>query len=175
MPDINLDKAVSGPYMFVHEVTGTYLETDNYGDAVEICVQTWNLDPTQKDKGWLGHLWYVESTSTPGIARIKSYENGRCLTAGSDAKDYPRLKEPNDSRLQEWIIRRVHGSDTVAHDADSYALIPRAYDTHALAIRSNYVGNDAYVVPMSMWGGPPSLSQYWKAVHQGDVKAGGGA
>jgi hypothetical protein len=49
--------------MFVHEVTGTYLETDNWNDNIGEAVQTWNEDPLKTAKGYLGHLWYMEATS----------------------------------------------------------------------------------------------------------------
>ncbi|WAL97169.1 hypothetical protein [Streptomyces sp. Je 1-369] len=91
-------------------------------------------------------------------------------TAGATAKDYPRLREPDGSLHQEWIIRRVHGSGQVAHDADSYALLPRVHPEYALGPQNNYVSNNVYVVPTSMWGGPPSISQYWKPVFRGEKR-----
>lgn len=172
MPDIDFSRSATVPYMFIHEVTGTYLLPDSWDDGIGEAVQTWNENPPRTKKGQIGHLWYVESTSTQDVGLIKSYENGRCLTAGSKASDLPRLRVPDQSRLQEWIIRRVHGSDTVAHDADSYALIPRAYPDYALAPKGNVVSNNVYVIPMSMWGGPPSISQYWKAVPVTDKPGG---
>jgi hypothetical protein len=48
--------ATEGPFMFIHEVTGTYLETDNYNDNINEAVQTWNLDPPMSTKGFLGIL-----------------------------------------------------------------------------------------------------------------------
>jgi hypothetical protein len=43
-----------GPFMFVHEVTGTYLETDNYNDNIGEAVQTWNEDPPAEGKRGAG-------------------------------------------------------------------------------------------------------------------------
>jgi hypothetical protein len=43
-----------GPYMFVHQVTGTYLETDGYNDNAGQAVQTWNLDPPPDGQGISG-------------------------------------------------------------------------------------------------------------------------
>jgi hypothetical protein len=158
-----------GPFMFVHEVTGTYLESDNYNDNVDQAVQTWNLDPVMTTKGWLGHLWYVEPADDDTYL-IRSFENNRCLAAGVNEKDFPRLKNPaGASDLQRWYIRRVHGSDASPVDADSYAIIPKAYPGYALSTQSNIVSNNVYVVPTSMWEGPPSISQYWKLVPQRDA------
>ncbi|MCD7442498.1 hypothetical protein K4B79_30305 [Streptomyces lincolnensis] len=168
MPDIFASGGAGSPVMFVHEITGTYLETDNYNDNVGEAVQTWNHDPVMTQKGWLGHLWHIEPTGESEVCLLQSYENGRCLTAGATAKDYPRLQQPDGSRKQQWIVRKVHGSEQHAHDADCYALIPRQYPDYALGPQSNYVSNNVYVVPTPMWGGPPSLSQYWKAVLKGE-------
>ena len=172
MPDPIMGSGINGPFMFIHEVTGTYLETDNYNDNVGQAVQTWNLDPVTTNKGQLGHLWYIESTDEAEVCLIKSYENSRCLTAGSSAKDYPRLQEPDGSRKQEWIVRRVHGSDHYSQDADSYVLISREYPSHALGLLNNVDSNDVYVVPTSMWGGAASISQYWKPVLQSEGASG---
>ncbi|MEV0225128.1 hypothetical protein [Streptomyces sp. NPDC050704] len=167
MPDPIMSNTVNGPFMFVHEITGTYLLTDNYNDNIGQSIQTWNLDPVNTVKGQLGHLWYIEPVSSASdTCLIKSFENGRTLAAGIHAKDHPRLQEPKGTDKEQWIIRKVHGSEQVAHDADCYALIPKIYPDYALGLRHNVVSNDVYVLPTSMWGGPPSLSQYWKPVLQ---------
>ncbi|MFI0975592.1 RICIN domain-containing protein [Streptomyces sp. NPDC021093] len=168
MPSIFVNSTSTGPYMFIHEVTGTYLETDNYNDDIGQAVQIWNLDPVQKDKGLLGHLWHIEAASESGYFLIKSHENGHSLTAGSSASDYPRLQKADNSEKQQWKLLRVHGSDSIGQDADSYALIPRAYPGHALAPQGQRQFNDVYVVPTSMWGTAPSFSQYWKVVRKSE-------
>jgi Ricin-type beta-trefoil lectin domain-like len=147
--------------MFIHEVTGTYLETDNYNDNANEAVQTWNFDPPKTDKGYLGHLWYVEEISHDAYV-IKSYENGRCLTASAaSAGDYPRLQNyaKNDPK-QRWNLRRGLYGDT----SDDYAIIPELYPNYALAIQGDYPRNNAYVVPVRMWGDIPSLTHFWKRV-----------
>lgn len=83
---------IDGPYLFVHQVTGTYLMTDNYNDNVNETIQTWNLDPPQSTPGLRGHKWHLSATS-PGTYRIESFDNRRCLTASTvTAKDHPRLQ-----------------------------------------------------------------------------------
>ncbi|TYB57448.1 RICIN domain-containing protein [Nonomuraea sp. PA05] len=164
MTSISGEGGIQGPFMLVHEVTGTYLQTDNYNDDLEQAVQTWNLDPVMTIKGLLGHLWYIEPAGD-GTYVIKSFENNRCLAAGVNEKDNPRLKNPDSANeRQKWFIRRVHGSDAVPNDADSYAIIPKVYPGYALSTQSNVLSNNVYVVPTSMWEGPPSISQYWKLV-----------
>ncbi|GAB3138037.1 hypothetical protein GCM10027290_04910 [Micromonospora sonneratiae] len=172
MPDIILSKSINGPFMLIHEVTGTYLEMDNYHDGVGQGIQTWNLDPTLTSKGYLGHLWYLEPVSED-TCLIKSYENSRCLTAGVNAKAVPVLQNPDGSDKQKWVIRRVHGSDGLTDDADSYAILPKSYPGYALSVQNNLVANNVYVSPTSTWGGPPSISQYWKAVLQREVAQAG--
>ncbi len=150
-----------GPFMFVHEVTGTYLETDNYNDNLDQAVQTWNLDPLKTDKGYLGHLWYVEATSNGGYL-IKSYENGRYLSASAaGASDYPRLKDHAEGDpKQRWNLR--HG--LYGDKSDDYAIIPELYPGYALSLQGNSGDNDRYVVPVRMWGDTPSLAHFWKRV-----------
>jgi hypothetical protein len=162
MPDIRTD-SINGPFMFIHEVTGTYVETDNYNDNVNEAIQTWNLNPLSTTKGQLGHLWYVEPNSD-GSYLIKSYENNRCLTASATAAgDFPRLQEKDGGIRQQWIFRRVH--DDIDSYADSYAIMPSAYPGYALAPLGNNPLNNVYVVPTPMWDAPPSLSQYWKVAN----------
>jgi hypothetical protein len=150
-----------GPFMFVHEVTGTYLETDNYNDNIGEAVQTWNEDPLRKEKGALGHLWYLEATSN-GAYLITSYENGRCLTASAaKASDYPRLHEPaKDDPKQRWKLR--HG--LYGDKSDDYAIIPELYPGYALSLQGNSGDNNVYVVPVRMWGDTPALAHFWKRV-----------
>lgn len=150
-----------GPFMFVHEVTGTYLETDNYNDNIGEAVQTWNEDPLRKEKGALGHLWYLEATSN-GAYLITSYENGRCLTASAaKASDYPRLQQPaKDDPKQRWKLR--HG--LYGDKSDDYAIIPELYPGYALSLQGNSGDNNVYVVPVRMWGDTPALAHFWKRV-----------
>jgi hypothetical protein len=97
--------------MFVHEVTGTYLETDN--DNIDEAVQTWNVDSLQTAKGWLGHLWSLEATSN-GAYLIMSYENDRYLTASAaKASDFTRLQDyAKDDPKQRWNLRHGLYGDT---------------------------------------------------------------
>ncbi|MGH3926013.1 MAG: RICIN domain-containing protein [Pseudonocardiaceae bacterium] len=150
-----------GPFMFVHEVTGTYLETDNYNDNIGTAVQTWNEDPLKTAKGQLGHLWYTEATSNGGYL-IKSYENSRCLTASAaKASDYPRLQDyDKDDPKQRWSLRQGLYGET----SDDYAIIPELYPGYALSVQGDFVRNNVYVVPVRMWGDTPSLVHFWKRV-----------
>ncbi|MEV8632896.1 hypothetical protein AB0395_14685 [Streptosporangium sp. NPDC051023] len=145
--------------MLVHQVTGTYLETDNYNDNPNEAVQTWNGDPLQTAKGLLGHLWYLEPTQILGNTYlIKSYENKRCLTAGVTAQDYPRLQAPDGSSKQVWyLLRPVVG-------ADHFAIVPQIYPNYALAPQGSNELNNVYVVPVRQWGDTLSLAQLWRAV-----------
>jgi hypothetical protein len=151
-----------GPYMLVHQVTGTYLETDNYNDNVGEAVQTWNLDPLQTTKGFLGHKWLLHKNPDESFL-IKSFENQRCLTASAtSASDYPRLQDSDDGNArQHWLFERV------SDDPDTYAIIPKLYPGYALGIQSNVVGNDAYVVPTRTWG-KPTFFHYWRLTHLTD-------
>ncbi len=149
---------VDGPYMFVHEVTGTYLETDNYNDNVGQAVQTWNLDPPQTTPGLRGHKWYL-TESSPGTYHIESFDNRHCLTAStSGAQDYPRLRNCDDEPHQDWIFRRVFP------DRNIYTISPRSYPGYTLGIQGNHQLNDRYVVPTPTWGGDPTYSQHWQVV-----------
>lgn len=160
MPEISAEE-INGPFMFIHEITGTYLETDNYNDNVGQGVQTWNLDPLMTNKGLLGHLWYVEPAADSYL--IKSYENGRCLAASpARAGSLPVLENPDNGIRQKWDFVRVH--DDVSSYADSYAIVSQAYPDYALAPLGNSALNNVYVVPTRRWGAPPSLSQYWKVI-----------
>ncbi|MFF4569032.1 RICIN domain-containing protein [Streptomyces sp. NPDC001410] len=95
-------KKTGGPFMFIHEVTGTYIETDNYNDNVNEAIQTWNLSPLMTAKGYPGHLWYLKPFDG-GAYLIKTFENGRCLTASAtSATDFPRLQEKDGGIRQQW-------------------------------------------------------------------------
>ena len=149
---------IDGPYMLVHEVTGTYLETDGYNDNVNEAVQTWNLDPPQTTPGLRGHKWYLTAGS-PGMYHIESFDNRRCLTASAaGASDYPRLQNCDDDARQDWIIRRVFPDQSI------YTISPRSHPGYALGIQGNHQLNDRYVVPTPTWGGNPSYSQHWQLV-----------
>jgi hypothetical protein len=155
-------RKTGGPFMFIHEVTGTYIETDNYNDNVNEAIQTWNLSPPMTAKGYLGHLWYLEPFDG-GAYLIKTFENERCLTASAtSATDFPRLQEKDGGIRQQWDLRLVH--DDINSYEDTYAIIPRAYPGHALAPLGNSALNNVYVVPTPMWDAPPSVSQYWKVI-----------
>ncbi|WP_344929065.1 hypothetical protein [Streptosporangium carneum] len=145
--------------MLVHQGTGTYLETDNYNDNVNEAVQTWNGDPLQTAKGYLGHLWYLEPIQLIGNTYlIKSYENKRCLTAGTTAQDYPRLQVPDGTPRQVWQLLRP------SVGADEFAIVPQVYSNYALAPQGSNELNNVYVVPIRQWGGSLSRAQLWKAV-----------
>ncbi|MBB4914616.1 hypothetical protein [Streptosporangium saharense] len=145
--------------MLIHQVTGTYLETDNYHDNVNEAVQTWNGDPLQTAKGLLGHLWYLEPVHVLGNTYlIKSYDNKRSLTAGATAQDYPRLQVPDGSPKQVWqLLRPAAGSE-------QFTIVPQVYPDYALAPQGSNELNNVYVVPVRQWGGVPSLAHLWRAV-----------
>jgi len=140
-------------YLFVHEVTGTYLETDNYNDNIGEAVQTWNLDPLPTSTGTLGHKWTVAASGD--TFTIASFEHGRCLTASAtSAADFPRLQTCDGGSRQNWIFRRYGATD-------DYVIIPSSYQDYALGIRGHTPTNDQYVVPTRMYAAP-TWSQYWR-------------
>ncbi|MEV5594568.1 hypothetical protein [Streptomyces sp. NPDC052496] len=167
MPDISA-QGINGPFMLIHEVTGTYLETDNYHDALGQGIQTWNLDPLLTNKGQLGHLWYIEPVGD-GTHLIKSYENSHCLAASAArAGGLPVLETPDKGVRQKWEFRKV--LDFPGHE-DSYAIVSKAYEDYALGLLGHAAQNNVYVVPTRMYDAPPSLSQTWKII---DPPAGAG-
>ena len=139
--------------MLVHEVTGLYLETDNYHDSLGEAVQTWNLDPPMTEPGLLGHKWILTRSGASYL--VKSFEHRRCLTASeSSASDFPRLRVCDGSALQTWIFSPLQNTS-------SFAIIPAEYRRYALGIRGGTPANDQYVVPTPFWG-EPTWSQYWR-------------
>lgn len=161
MPDITA-QSTNGPFMLIHEVTGTYMETDNYHDGLGQGIQTWNLDPLMTNKGQLGHLWYIEPIGDSYL--IKSFENGRCLAASAArAGALPVLETPDKGIRQKWSFRLVH--DDISSYEDTYAIISMAYPDYALAPLGNGALNNVYIVPTRMYDAPPSLSQYWKVIN----------
>lgn len=143
------------PVMLVHEVTGTYLEVDDYNDNIGAAVKVWNLDPPRDTPGQRGHIWTL--TGKPdGYYLIKTIDNGRCLAAsGTSAGDYPRLRNCDGSYFQDWGFRPAGGNN------NDYVVAPRIYPNHALAIRNNDQVNDRFVVPTRVWG-YPTLSEFWQ-------------
>jgi hypothetical protein len=96
-----------GPYMLVHQVTGTYLEIDEYTDNAGVAVQTWNVDPLETAKGRLGHKWLLHQNPDESFL-IKSFENQRCLTASAtSASDFPRLQDCDGNPRQHWLFEKV--------------------------------------------------------------------
>lgn len=144
----------TGWKMITHQMSNTYLFPDNYTDNEGDAVQTWNADlvPDQ------GYKWRISHDSAlAGAYRIRTNPHGRCLTAGSTATDYPRMKSCTGSTSQSWYIRRVPGT------TDDWALIPYSYDSHALRPMA-VTSNNVYVTPSRMWGGDPDLTQAWRLV-----------
>jgi len=152
------------PSMLIHEVTGTYLEMDNYVDNVGEAVQIWNLDPPKDAENLQGHKWLVVAKED-GYYLIKSFDHKRCLAASAvSAGDYPRIQECDGSEFQDWLFVGVE------NHPGTYAIIPRRYPEYALGIQNNIDANDRYVVPTRMWG-KPTLFHCWRQSSLADANS----
>lgn len=144
----------TGWKMVVHQVSSSYLFPDNYLDHEGQAVQSWNGGLVQDQ----GYKWLItQDGDRPGTYRIRSNPNRRCLTSGSTATDYVRMKTCTGSTSQSWYIRHVPGT------TDDWAIVPFGYDDHALR-PTPPTSTDAYVLPGRMWGGEPDLTHAWRLV-----------
>ncbi len=150
---------VSGSWMFIHQVTGTYLETDSTGCNINEAVQTWHNDPLYTNAG-------VLVKQTDGTYLIRSwqknpaYQEELYLQASTNTKTnlgdaFPRLQRRSNDELQSWILIPVSG------DPDTYAIQPKLFPDYALGIYINDRCTDRYVVANRTWG-KPTFHHYWR-------------
>ncbi|HBY81900.1 MAG TPA: hypothetical protein DEG47_34050, partial [Cyanobacteria bacterium UBA11148] len=107
---------VSGTWMFIHQVTGTYLQSIGYNPDVNDYVHVWNLDPPNTTAGYQGHLWLL-TKQTDGTYYIQCWEKDftfkEQLYLQAPAKPgndgYPRLQRRSQSELQSWVLVPVSG------------------------------------------------------------------
>ncbi|MFB8790825.1 MAG: hypothetical protein U7123_18720 [Potamolinea sp.] len=156
---------VSGTWMLIHQVTGTYLLTDNYVSRVGEAVQNWNEDPLKTTAGYQGYLWVLVK-QTDGTYLIRSWQKSSLnqelyLQASANTNKnmsdaYPRLQLRNTtSEFQSWVLVPVSG------DPDTYAIQPKSFPDHALGLLSNHSTNNVYVVGNRTWG-RPTFHHYWR-------------
>jgi hypothetical protein len=135
--------------MFIHEVTGTYLQVRGYVDNIGVDIRTWNQDPPIR-----GFEWVISATDDH-YCLLKSSENKRCVTIGGSASDNPRVQACTNTFIQQWHFVAIKGRP------DTFAIIPRNFPDHALGIQNNVSGNGISIVPTRMWGAP-NIFQYWR-------------
>ncbi|MEB3180640.1 MAG: hypothetical protein VKL59_16665 [Nostocaceae cyanobacterium] len=153
---------VSGTWMFIHQVTGTYLQSIGYNPDVNDYVHIWNLDPPNTTAGYQGHLWLL-TKQTDGTYYIQCWEKDftfkEQLYLQAPAKPgndgYPRLQRRSQTELQSWVLVPVSG------DPDTYAIQPKAFPEYALGLTSNNCQNSISVVANRTWG-KPTFHHYWR-------------
>jgi hypothetical protein len=153
---------VSGTWMLIHQVTGTYLQAIGYNPDVNDYVHTWNLDPPNTKAGYQGHLWALVK-QTDGTYHIQCFEKDFAykeqLYLQAPAKPgndgYPRLQRRSQTELQTWVLVPVSG------DPDTYAIQPKSFPEYALGLHTNNCQNSISVVANRTWG-KPTFHHYWR-------------
>lgn len=153
---------VSGTWMFIHHVTGAYLQAIGYNPDVNDYVHIWNLDPPNPNAGYQGHLW-VLAKQTDGTYLIHTFDKDftykeqlylqAAAKPGTDA--YPRLQRRSQTDLQSWVLVPV------SNDPDTYAIQPKSFAQYALGLLNNNCANGTSVVTHSTWG-KPVFHHYWR-------------
>ncbi|RCJ18378.1 hypothetical protein A6S26_29075 [Nostoc sp. ATCC 43529] len=153
---------VSGSWMFIHQVTGTYMQAIGYDPDVNDYVHTWNLDPPNTRAGYQGHLWVLVK-QTDGSYLIQSFDKSSTYKeqlylqapAKPGADGYPRLQRRSESDLQSWVLVPV------SNDPDTYAIRPKSFPEYALGLYNNNCQNSISVVAHRTWG-KPTFHHYWR-------------
>ncbi len=157
---------VSGTWMFIHQVTGTYLQAYGYNPNVNDFVHTWNLDPPNTKAGHQGHLWVLVK-QTDGTYLIQTYEKDVTYKENLylQAPDKPghllaaqvKLQRRSETELQSWVLVPVSG------DPDTYAIQPKAFPEYALGLFDNNCqsGTAIKVLANRTWG-KPTFHHYWR-------------
>ncbi|MFN6518336.1 MAG: hypothetical protein RMY29_028145 [Nostoc sp. CreGUA01] len=153
---------VSGNWMLIHQVTGTYFQAIGYNPDVNDYIHTWNQDPPNTNAGYQGHLWVLVK-QTDGTYQIQSFEKDFTFKerlflqapAKPGADGYPRLQRGSQSDLQSWVLVPVSG------DPDTYAIQPKSFPEYALGLYTNNCQNAISVVAHRTWG-KPTFHQYWR-------------
>ncbi|MFY0570124.1 hypothetical protein ACN28E_40740 [Archangium lansingense] len=162
---VNRPDDVSGQWMLIHQVTGTYFECDNYSPNVNDAVQVWHEDPPRTTPLLRGHLWNLikqadgtyrirTDEKNPGLAR-ELYLEASPNTATKAGDDFPRMKDKADTDLQSWRLVPVSG------DAETYAIVPARFPEYALGIYQNFCVTDKFVTATRTWG-RPTFHHYWR-------------
>jgi hypothetical protein len=160
---------VSGTWMLIHQVTGSYLLPANGSVAtVGNAIWTWNQESPEA-QSWnqaKAHLWVLEK-QTDGTYRIRTVGNNQFYIqapAKPAANGFITLQQSSKSELQSWVLVPVSG------DPDTYAIQPKLFPNSALGI---FCGNSSYtdrretyangliVVANPTWG-RPTFHQYWR-------------
>lgn len=153
---------VSGTWMLIHQVTGTYFQAIGYNPDVNDYVHSWNQDPPNTTAGYQGHLWQLVK-QTDGTYLIRSFEKDFLYKeqlylqapAKPGADGYPRLQRRSQTELQTWVLVPVSG------DPDTYAIQPKSFPEYALGLYTNNCQNAISVVAHRTWG-KPTFHQYWR-------------
>jgi hypothetical protein len=158
---------VNDKWMLIHQVTGTYLETDYYTCAPNEAVQTWHEDPPREVAGQKGHLWeLIKQTDETYLIRSSqknsTFGEKMYLEASADTEKqwnqaYPRLQRRSDSELQSWVLTQI------ANELDTYAIQPKRFPGYALGLQSNNCTTNVYVIANRTWG-RPTFHHYWRRV-----------
>lgn len=160
---------VSGKWMLVHQMTGTYLESCVCRPDGQI--QTSHQDPLPTDT--LSHVWvlikqadgsYLIQTAdkSPYTQTLLYLEASATTETKTDGKFFPQLKQQSDSDLQLWLLMPV------GTDPDTYAIVPKRFPKYALGIYSDNCTCQC-VTPTRVWGGGPLSHHYWRLSWEADV------
>ena len=144
----------SGPVLFVHHVTGTYLQYNDFHDNVGNHVQNWAEDPFHDANT---HRFNVVPYDD-GTVALRSYPNGRDLTAAAKPTDDVTFQNSQDNLMQRW---RLEPTDT---NSDSYIIRSEVHRGYALAIKSHAQIDDKLVSLTRMWGGKAHFAQVWQVI-----------
>jgi hypothetical protein len=158
---------VSGTWMFIHQVTASYLTvsrdfpTGAYGKYLWV----WNQDPRPLIQGKEGYKWVLEK-QIDGTYRIKTSQLGQLYIqapATPAANGFITWKEKIEGEdLQSWVLAPV------SNDPDTYAIQSKKFPNYALGIfggpnldvrEANATG--MVVVANNTWG-KPTLHHYWR-------------
>jgi hypothetical protein len=158
---------VSGTWMFIHQVTASYLTvsrdfpTGAYGKYLWV----WNQDPRPLIQGKEGYKWVLEK-QIDGTYSIKTSQLGQLYIqapATPAANGFITWKEKIEGEdLQSWVLVPV------SNDPDTYAIQSKKFPNYALGIfggpnldvrEANATG--MVVVANNTWG-KPTLHHYWR-------------
>ena len=156
---------VSGTWMLIHQVTGSYLLPANGSPNANDSIWTWNQDPPDAQAWIQGHLWVLEK-QTDGTYRIRASQLSQLYIeapATPAANGYISLQQKSQSELQSWVLVPV------SSDPDTYAIQPKKFPNSALSIfpgpganqRLDGNATGVIVVASNTWG-KPTLHHYWR-------------
>jgi len=158
--------------MLIHQVTGTYLVTDNLHSYPGQAVQTWHVYPPNNQEGYQGHLWdLIVADSARELYWIRSknvvdkkhwmhlQSSPNPLQEGDGALPNMQKFDDNQNRsnkdLQLWKLTKIE------NESDTYAIHPHLYPECALGLQTNICATDRYVIAQYTWG-RPTFHHYWR-------------